>query len=219
MALSRSVQHSATCVAILLGLALGGLQAAEGQAAKPYEYQDLRFGWTSAPTPNVYLKSKSGGGSTRYEGGESRGSRYTVTYLCGRASEENKVGTVFGGQFSLGSYSIGDNGVETSLIQPMVDVYYGWQYGIVDTPALRGWIEMMPFVGVGGSLVEIDSKQRLGYAVETGVRVGVYLTERSWQFGVTTSGLLGTSKAKGDVNELTMDTHGFTFGGEIGYRF
>ena len=223
MALSRSIQYSATCVATLLGLAFGGLQAAEGQvegqAEKPYEYQDLRIGWVSAPSPSIYSQVKGGGNGYHYDSGESRGSRFSVTYLCGKALAESKVGTVVGGQFSLGSYRVGNQGATASLVQPMVDVYYGWQYGIVDTPALRGWIEMLPYLGVGGSVVDLDQKKRLGYAIETGVRFGAYLTERKWEFGVTSSWVLGTSAVKGDTNELTLNTNGFTFGAEIGYRY
>lgn len=219
MALSRSVHLSATCVATLLGLAVGSLQAAEGQAEKPYEYQDLRIGWVSSPTPSISSQTKGGGNGFHYDNSETRGSRFTVTYLCGKAPAESKVGTVFGGAFSLGTYNVGYPGEVTLLVQPMVDAYYGWQYGIVDTPALRAWVEMLPYVGVGGSIVDVDQKKRLGYAIEGGVRLGAYLTERSWEYGVTSSAVFGTSVAKGDTNELTLNTHGFTFGGEIGYRF
>ena len=219
MALSRSVPLSAACVATLLGLAVGGLQAVEGQAEKPYEYQDLRLGWVSSPAPSIYSQAKGGGNGFSYDSSESRGSRTTLTYLWGKAPAESKVGTVIGGAVSLGSYNVGYQGDVTRLVQPMLDVYYGWQYGIVDTPSLRGWIEMLPYVGLGGSVVDVDQKKRLGYAIEGGVRFGAYLTERAWQFGVTTSAVLGTSMVKGDTNELTLNTNGFTFGAEIGYRF
>ena len=219
MALSRSVPFSAACVATLLGLAAGGLKAAEDLAQKPYEYQDLRLGWVSSPTPNIYSDVQGGGNGFSYDSSDSRGSRITLTYLCGKAQAESKVGTAFGGALSLGSYTVGSNGQTTKLVQPMVDVYYGWQYGIVESPALRGWIEMLPYVGVGGSLVDVDQKKRLGYAIEGGVRFGAYLTERAWLFGVTSSAVLGTSVVKGDTNQLTLNTSGFTFGAEIGYRF
>jgi len=219
MALSRSVQLSATCVATLFALAIGGLQAEEGQAAKPFEYQDVRIGWAAAPTPSVRSEARDGGGAFNYDGGESRGSRFTLTYLRGSAIEQTKVGTVFGGQFSFGTYSIGSGGNVVNLSQPMVDLYYGWQYGVVDTPSLRGWLELLPFIGLGGSITDVDGKNRLGYAVEGGLRAGAYLSERSWMFGLTASGLIGTSKVKGDVNELRLNTNGFTFGAEVGYRF
>lgn len=219
MALSRPLQFSATCVATLFGLAFSGLQAAEGVVEKPYEYKDVRIGWTSAPSPSVYAETKGGGNGYNYNGTESRGSRFTVTYLSGKAPAESKVGTVVGAQFALGSYNLGDGGQSYRLVQPMVDVYYGWQYGIVDTPALRGWIEMLPFLGVGGSVVELDQKNRLGYAIEGGVRFGAYLTERAWQFGITSSAVIGTSVVKGDSNQLRLNTNGLTFGAEVGYRF
>lgn len=219
MALYRPVQFSATCVATLFGLAFSGLQAAEVVAEKPYEYKDVRIGWTSAPTPSAYAETKGGGNGYHYDGTESRGSRFTLTYLSGKAPAESMVGTVFGAQFVLGSYNLGDGGKSIRLVQPLVDVCYGWQYGIVDTPALRGWIEMLPFIGAGGSVVELDQKTRVGYAIEGGVRFGAYLTERAWQFGITSSAVIGTSVVKGDSNQLTLNTNGFTFGAEVGYRF
>ena len=219
MALSRLVLHSATCVTALLSLALGGLRAEDSVVEKPYEYRDLRFGVTSAPTPSIRSEASDGSGSFDYDNSESRGARFTMTYLIGRVPPERMISTVYGGQLLLGTYSVGHAGNTTRLLQPMVDAYYGWQYGIVESPSLRGWFEMMPFVGLGSSVMEVDGKTRVGYAVETGVRFGAYLTERAWQFGVTSSGIIGTSKVKSDINELTLNTNGFTFGAEVGYRF
>lgn len=219
MALSRFVLHSATCVTALLGLALGGLRAEDTVVEKPYEYRDLRFGVTSAPTPNIHSQASDGSNAFHYDDSQSRGVRVTMTYLFGRVPAEQTTSTVYGGQVALGTYRVGNGGTNTRLVQPMVDVYYGWQYGVVESPSLRGWFELMPFVGLGSSVVEVDAKTRVGYAVEAGVRIGAYLTERAWQFGVTSSGIIGTSKVKGDVNELTLNTNGFTFGAEIGYRF
>jgi hypothetical protein len=219
MAPSRPVLRSVTCVTALLGFALGGWCAEDVVADPAYKFRDLRFGLTSAPTPRVHSEALAGGNTFNYDSSKSRGGRATMTYLIGKVPPERTTSTVYGLQLSLGSYEVGDSGMTTGLVQPMVDVYYGWQYGIVESQSLRGWFEMMPFVGVGGSFVDVDEKKRLGYALETGVRLGAYLTERSWQFGVTSSGLLGTSKVKGNVNELTLNTSGFTFGAEVGYRF
>ena len=224
MALSRSVQLSvsATCVATLLGLAASGIRAEEGVVAKPYTYGELRFGYVSAPGADVrQVNSDSATGLTprSYNGSDSRGFRVGVTYLSGSVPPENLLAKVWGAQISLGSYSIGDQGVTTRVIQPMVDLYYGWQYGIMETQTLRGFGEFLPYVGVGGSHVKIEEKARLGYAVETGLRFGAYLTERTWTAGLTTSYVLGFSKIKGDQQSLELKTNGFTFGGEFGFRF
>lgn len=219
MAPSRPVQLAATCVATLLGLAVSGAWAEEGQDAQPYAYSDLRIGYSSAPAPTVREKDKTTDNTITYHAGDARGSRVGVTLLMGCVQPDSILATVWGAQVSVGSYVIGDSGVTTNVTQPIVDFYYGWQYGIMETPTLRGWGELMPYVGAGSSFAKVDDLARAGYAVEGGVRFGAYLTERHWQLGLTSSYVLGQSVVKSDVHELTLNTNGFTFGGEFGYRF
>lgn len=212
MALSRHVWHTAICTSALLGLAVTGAHAAEDtDGPPPYVYQELRFGIVGAPAPSV----RAGGHNVPTA--ESRGYRFGVTYLSGHAPFNDYFGTVWGAQASVGTYNVGED-----LTQTMVDVYYGFQYGIVQTDALRGFGEILPYLGGGFSDMNVvkngENQAGLGGALEGGVRVGAYLTEHHWIAGLTAAYVYGLSKVSADEN-IDLRTNGFQFGGELGYRF
>jgi hypothetical protein len=160
-----------------------------------------------------------------WEGGESQGSRFSLTYLMGTVPTDGLVGTVWGGMFNLSSYQLGDAGVESALIQPTIDFTYGWQYGILETDSLRGFAELLPFVGVGMSNVEIGDKRRIGLAAEAGLKAGAFLSERNWELGITGIYLLGLSRvsytpdAANEESTYEFTSNDFGFGVEGGYRF
>ena len=218
MALSRSVWHIALCTSTLIGLGITSARAAdEVDAPPPYVYQDFRLGIIGSPAPTVRQAD------TNWDG-DSRGFRFAATYLRGCAPFNDYHGTVWGLQASLGNYNVGsaDSQDGEDLTQVMVDVYYGWQYGIVQTEALRGFAELLPYVGAGFSDMNLvkdgESEARLGGAYEAGLRAGVYLTEHQWIAGITAGYVFGMSKISAD-NDVTLRTNGWQFGGEVGLRF
>ena len=222
MAPSRHVWSSAACVASLLVTAPLTLLAEDLAPVGAYEYSELRVGWMSVSAPSA-KQTKPVTGS--WEGGESQGSRFSLTYLTGTVPTDGLVGTVWGGMFNLSSYQLGDAGVESALIQPTIDFTYGWQYGILETDSLRGFAELLPFVGVGMSNVEIGDKRRIGLAAEAGLKAGAFLSERNWELGITGIYLLGLSRvsytpdAANEESTYEFTSNDFGFGVEGGYRF
>lgn len=219
---SRHAWSSVACVASLLVAAPLALLAEDLTPVGLYEYRELRVGWMSVSAPSA-KQTKPVTGS--WDGGESQGSRFSLTYLTGKAPTDGLIGTVWGGIFNISSYQLGDAGVESSLVQPTFDLTYGWQYGILETDSLRGFAELLPFVGLGMSNVEIGDKRRLGWAAETGLKAGVFLTERNWELGITGMFLLGLSQvsytpdAAKEKSTYEFTSSDFGFGVEGGYRF
>lgn len=218
MALSRSVWHIALCASTLMGFGMTSVRAAdEVDTPPPYAYQDFRMGIIGSPSPTVRQDDQNWDG-------DSRGYRFEATYLCGSAPFNDIHGTVYGLRASLGTYDVTsrDDTVGQDLTQVMVDVCYGLHYGIVQTDALRGFAELLPYVGVGFSNMDLvydgEHKARIGAAYEAGFRAGAYLTEHQWLAGLTVGYVYGMSKISAD-EEVTLRTNGFQFGGEFGYRF
>jgi hypothetical protein len=222
MAPSRHAWSSVACIASLVVAAPLALMAEDLTPVGLYEYTELRVGWMSMSAPSA-KQTKPVTGS--WDGGDSRGSRFSVTYLKGKAPTDGLVGTVWGGMFNISSYNMGDAGVDSGLVQSTVDLAYGWQYGILETDSLRGFAELLPFAGLGMTNVEIGDKRRLGWAAETGVKAAVILTERNWEFGLTAMYLLGLSRvsytpdAANEKSTYEFSSSDFGFGIEGGYRF
>ena len=219
---SRHAWSSVACVASLLVATPLALLAEDLTPVGVYEHSELRVGWmsVSAPTakqtkPEIYT----------VDGGESQGSRFSLTYLKGKVPTDGLLGTVWGGMFNISTYSVGDTGVESTLVQPTVDFTYGWQYGLLETDSLRGFAELLPFVGLGMSNVEIGDRRRLGWAAEAGIKVGAFLTERKWELGITGMYLLGLSRVSytpdsaKDKWTFEFSSNDFGFGVEGGFRF
>lgn len=224
MATSRHAWIPAVCAATLMGMSAPGAWAEDGVQAEVYRYQDLRVSWSIIEAPRIHQEKPDSASGTWSENGDKYGARFGLTYLRGCSPDDSWLGTVWGGQLSISNYDVTPNvGPQSNLVQPMVDLYYGWQYGIIKTAGLRGFAELMPYVGAGMSHVEIEDKARIGGAFETGVRAGAYLTERNWQFGVTTAYQLGYSKIVYNIDDrkriLDITANGFSFGLEGGYRF
>jgi opacity protein-like surface antigen len=223
MATSRHAWFPAACAAALMGMSASGAWAEDTELKEVYQYKELRLGYSTIETPRIRQQKPDSAQGTWSNNGNNYGYRVGLTYLSGKAPADSWLGTVWGAQLSISSYDVGDNGVETNLIQPNIDLYYGWQYGIMETQGLRGFGELLPYVGVGSSHMELEDKMRLGGGVEAGVRAGAYLTERSWELGVTTAYQLGYSKMVYSLHNqkriIEITANGFSFGIEGGYRF
>jgi hypothetical protein len=222
MAPSRHAWSTFACVASLLAAAPLAAMAEELTPVGLYEYSQLRVGWMSMSAPAAKQTNPV---SESWNGGDSRGSRFSMTYLTGVAPTDGLVGTVWGGMLNLSSFNLGDGGTESTLVQPTVDVAYGWQYGILETDSLRGFAELLPFVGLGMSSVEIGDRRRLGWATEAGLKAAVILTERNWELGITAMYLLGLSRvsytpdASNEKSTYEFTSSDFGMGIEGGYRF
>lgn len=223
MATFRHAWFPAACAATLMGMSASGAWAEDTGVNEDYQYKELRIGISTIETPRIRQQKPDSDQGTWGNNGSEYGYRVGLTYLRGTSPADSWLGTVWGGQFSISSYNVGDNDVDTNLIQPFVDVYYGWQYGIIETQGLRGFAELLPYVGLGSSFMSVEDKTRIGGGVETGVRAGAYLTERNWELGVTTAYQLGYSKMVYSINNqkriLDITANGFSFGFEGGYRF
>lgn len=219
MALSRPLRFAASCTT-LLAIAAGGLVAAETDSVPDtYSFNELRIGYVGSAAPTVRQKDPV---STGWTGGESRGWRAGLTWLRGEVPTQGFLSSVYGAQFSLGSYEVGPD--ETSVVtltQPMIDVYYGWQYGIFDSESIHGFAELLPFVGAGANFVDFGGETRIGPQIEGGVRVGAFLTEHNWLAGLTLAYVVGKGQVKDNSSDTTLDlqTNGFNFGFEFGHRF
>jgi hypothetical protein len=82
---------------------------------------------------------------------------------------------------------------------------------------------------VGGAAVQaqtaVDNSTvtGTGWAADAAIRVGGYLIERRWMYGVTAGYVIGVGEAEADTiygtSTLTLDRLGLQFGFEGGYRF
>lgn len=224
MATSRHAWFPAACAATLMGMSAVGAWAADGDQVEAYRYKDLRIGYSVIEAPRIHQEKPNSASGTWSKNGDNYGTRIGLTYLRGCSLDDSWLGTVWGGQLSVSSYNVTPNtGAETTLVQPMVDLYYGWQYGIIETAGLRGFGEILPYVGGGMSHMQLEDKARIGGGFEGGVRAGAYLTERNWQLGLTTAYQLGYSKMVYTLDNkkriLDITANGFSFGIEGGYRF
>ena len=219
MALSRPLRFAASCTALLAFSAVGVVAAETDSVPDSYSYSELRIGYVGSAAPTVRQKEPV---STGWNGGDSRGWRAGLTWLRGEVPNQGYLGTAYGAQFSLGSYEVGEDAASVvTLTQPMIDVYYGWQYGIFDSESIHGFAELLPFVGAGANFVDFGGSTRIGPQIEGGVRVGAYLTERNWLAGVTLAYVLGKGQVKDNESDTKLDieTNGFNFGFEFGHRF
>jgi hypothetical protein len=222
MAPSRHAWSSVACVASLLAAAPLALMAEDLTPVGLYEYTELRVGWMSVSAPSAKQTKPV---TSTWDGGDSQGSRFSLTYLKGKAPTDGLVGTVWGGMFNISSYNLGDAGTESNLVQSTFYLTYDWQFGILETDCLRGFAELLPFAGLGMTNVEIGDKRRLGWVAETGLKAAVILTERNWQLGISAMYLLGLSRvsytpdAANEKSTYQFTSSDFGFGIEGGYRF
>ncbi len=221
MATSRHAWFPAACAAALMGMSASGAWAEDTELKEVFTYSELRVGYSTIEAPSIRQRKPDDKVASIEE--DKYGSRFGLTYLSGSAPSDSWVGKVWGAQLSISTYSLNVDGEGTSLTQPMIDVYYGWQYGIIETQGLRGFAELLPYIGAGVSHLELEDKARIGAALEAGLRAGAYLTERNWELGLTASYQLGLSKIYYTIGDdkriFELDANGVSFGVEGGYRF
>jgi hypothetical protein len=241
-------------LAIGIGLgswALPGILAAA--AVDDVPFSDLYLGFATAPPPKVKERTSTASGvETTYKWREPRrqyGLQAAVTSLNGHG--HGWGGWVWGAELVAADYDItpGTYSVDGAPDTPNtsssklrcqtlgVSVLGGYEYGINgdndEVDGISGFLTVLPLVGYGAAWADNEvhtssgsytREKGLGSYYEAGIRVGGYLTERNWIYGVTVQGVVGSGKVKMDFpggysSELTLRRAGFGFGLVAGYRF
>lgn len=216
-------------------LAFAGALAAADDDHSAVPYWDLRVGWSQP----VGLSIEEEVGSTTYQrqGEDERGNRGDATLLYGF----DRAGGFFSGigvsytRWDTTPVNYRSGGVVTARpVGGMLDARLallsfqaGYAIGTPISQALSLWVEAAPVVGLGWMSASSDISGQIdrgdALAYEFGGRVGVYLEERRWMFGVTGAWSKISSDVDVDVggatNTLRIDGQGFRLGAEAGYRF
>jgi len=233
------------CGSLCLLSALGaGAWAAEGDGES---FHDLMFGFGGVPTPDITEETTdSVGVKTTYEWQDPKsfGFQGSVTLLNGTI--QNDGGIVWGGELVFANYNITpgsflvggipfDNGSTADLAYQTagVNLVVGYHYGMQASQNLHGFLEILPLIGFGVARADNEvqtvggqylKESGTGTYFQYGVRIGAYLTERHWIYGVTGSYLAGEGSVEMDFpggfkSELSLEQSGLAFGGVAGYRF
>lgn len=225
-----------------LSVLCSGGHAAEGDGTP---FHTLLVGFAGVPTPDVTEDSKSGGTTTSYEWKDvkSLGFQGSVTLLNGKIRRDG--GFVWGGDLVVSSYNITPGSYEVDGARfnnsstgdlayrtVGVNVVAGYQYGMTTENGLTGYLMVLPFIGGGAAWASSEVQTTNGYVKDDGtgtyfqygVRLGGYLTERRWVYGIEAIYAGGIGKVDVDFSggassELTFEQSGFGFGGVAGYRF
>jgi hypothetical protein len=216
-------------------------------------FDDVYIGLSSPPTPRVTEKTTDAlGNQTTYHWEQpenDRGVDGEIVSLNGTGHPWG--GLVWGVKLDSAVYEITpktygvDGGGTFSNTSPNqlryttvgVTLLGGYEYGITgdDGPndGISAFLMVLPFVAGGGAWAESEvhspsgayvRERRMGSYIQAGMRVGGYLTEEDWIYGVFVEGLLGTGKVNlnfpGDyTSHLTLKQQGVSFGASAGYRF
>jgi len=227
--------------------ALLGVGAGWSAEERPFEFQNLLIGLAGSPSPSVTENSKDASGTTTsydWSGKRSVGVQASALVLAGTGAAEG--GWEFGGGVSFATYDITPNSftvagasynnASSSTLHYRtvgVNVLGGYEYGLIDIDDFRGFVEVTPILGAGiawadneihGATGGYDKKTGVGAYVEYGLRVGAYITETRWIYGVNAFYMGGTSSVKMDFtggysSTLRLDRSGFGAGAAAGYRF
>ena len=213
-------------------------------------FSQLTAGITSTPTADVTERTRSPAGiNTTYAwtGTDKRGTQFAFNNLNGRAREWG--GLVWGAElngmtqeitpdgFDVNGAQYGNGSSSTLTYQSFgAAIQAGYQYGIVDDEdGITGFVTVVPFYGLEltraqsevrtspGSLSYLRSSGD-GWGYDAGLRVGGYLTEKHWLFGLTIDVRFGRSVTSidfsdGSRSELTIVRRGLSYGLVGGYRF
>jgi hypothetical protein len=213
-----------------------------------FRYLTFLVGLGATPAPEVTEFSKDGAGtSTRYdwEGTRKTGYQGVATLMCGRTLGDGN-GIQFGLDLAFATYDITprgftvggagyDNGSPGDLNYRTIglNVVGGWSYGIRNREDLLTFITADVFLGGGLAFAEnelhttggtYERANGTGGYYETGVKVGAYITEQRWIYGVNVTytfgqGQVGMDFSGGYSSELDLDREGFGITGLMGYRF
>lgn len=221
--------------------------------ADDISFDDLYLGLSSPPAPRISEKTTDSlGNQTTYrwqELAKSRGLDFELSSYNGTGHSWG--GVVWGAMLDTAAYSITpttygvDGGGTFTNTSPNklryttvgVTVLAGYEYGINGdngpNDGITSFIMILPFISGGPAWAESEvhsqsgayvRERRMGSYIQGGMRVGGYLTEENWVYGVFVEGLLGTGKVTldfpgGYTSNLTLKQQGVSLGLSGGYRF
>ena len=249
--MSKSFLSMATVMGISGCLsALSTTQAfAADQRLAEFDYVRLQASFSAVSNPDVEEDSSPAGGSNthyEWEGLRDTGYQMAITALFGRGISSESAWQ-WGAEFVYGSYDITPQGFSTTgtgggstkngstakLYHKTygVNVVGGWQYGMINVDEFTGFIEIMPHIGAGFATAENEVNTGTSYIKESGsgayweagLRVGAYITEKRFIYGVTLNYQYGRSTVDVDfpgyTSEMELERHGLGIGAVAGYRF
>jgi hypothetical protein len=214
---------------------------------RPYDFDDLLLSASSAPVPKVKENTTDSSGVTTHydwEGERSNGLEFTLAGKQG-TTLESSGGWEYGIAVNVGNYNITpqsyvvagnsySNGSTNMLYYRTlgIDVLGGYEYGLVDADDFHGFVEVTPILGLG--LAQADNevqvngtysrKTGIGEYVDIGLRLGAFITESRWIYGVAITyqaslGMVKISMPGGNSSNLHFVASGLGFGFAAGYRF
>jgi hypothetical protein len=231
----------------VLGLAALAPALAEDLKVAEFDFIRLQASIGAVEAPDVEEDSTdSNGTNTNYEwnGGRESGIQATITAMFGRA-KLGEGGFEWGVELAFSNFnitpsdyttngSIANNGSTADLTHRTVGINLlgGWQWGLNDLDDFSGFVEIVPHVGGGVAFTQSEVFDNgtyvrdtgTGYYIEAGLRLGAYITEKRFIYGVNVSYAYAYSEADiqfsgGYDSELTLKRHGFGIAGVAGYRF
>lgn len=215
-----------------------------------FPFMQLTAGATSTSAADVTERTRSPAGvNTTYQwtGSDKRGVQFALNNLNVRAHDWG--GWVWGAELNGMTQDITPNGFDvngahygngsrsTLTYQSLGAVIQaGYEYGLIDTDeGISGYLTIVSFYGL--ELTRAESEVRTspgslsyerssggGWGYDTGLRIGGYLTEAHWLYGLTVDVRFGRSVTgidfpDGSHSELTIIRRGIGFGAVGGYRF
>lgn len=248
--MSKSLMTLAMSVGIggCLGLSTAAPALGEDLKIAEFDYVRLQVSIAAVEAPEIEENTTDGGGiNTTYDwnGGRESGYQAAITALFGRG-KLGGGGWVWGTEVVFGFYDItpggfsangqpsgNENGSELDHRTIGINLIGGYQWGLADLTEFSGFVEVLPYVGGGFSSAENEVRNsngafstetgRGGY-FETGLRVGAYITEHRFIYGVNVSYAYSHSELDMDFpggysSEVELTRSGFGIAGVAGYRF
>lgn len=213
-----------------------------------FDYIRLQASIGAVEAPEVEEDSTDNNGvNTNYEwnGGRESGYQAALTLLMGRG-KIGEGGWQWGGEVVYGHYDITpssfrvsgttfSNGSGSELTHQTIGINLlgGYQWGLSDITEFTGFVEIMPHIGGGVAFAEnevhllnggYEVERGVGAYWEMGLRVGAYITERRFIYGVNVSYTYGGAEMDMDFDggfssEMEINRSGFGIAGVAGYRF
>ncbi len=236
----------------LIGVLAPSAQAADPLFAD-VDFHDLLLGFVLPPSPKVTERATANDGTqTNYrwrDPGQSFGYGGEVGMICGTGHPWG--GLVWGAMLSgvdyditPGTYSVDGGGTVANTSPDKlhyrtlgVTLMGGYEYGINSNDGLgdgiSSFVMVLPLIAGGAAWTDDEQhnlsgsyvrERHTGSYYQFGLRLGGYLTERDWIYGVVVDGLIGRARAQlsfpGNISsELTLKQQGVGFGLIAGYRF
>jgi hypothetical protein len=231
----------------LSALVLTSVTAAEKKLAE-FDYFRLQASISAVANPEVDEDTSNGSSNTHYEweGMRDTGYQAAITALFG-SGISGRSSWQWGAEFVYGSYDItpqsftttgtgggsNKNGSTAKLYNRTygVNLVGGWQYGMMNLDEFTGFIEIMPHVGAAFATADNEVFDGTNYNkgsgngiyYEAGIRLGAYITEKRFIYGVNINYQYGKSKVDVDFtgysSEMELVRRGLGIGAVAGYRF